>query len=310
LVQSGDFSSNSSEMNDLHDQVCVITGATSGVGRVLALALARRGGRLFLLGRNRSRANRLLQTIRNEVGTGRAEFLPCELSDLTQVRRTAATIRAATPCVHLLVNNAHVRCPSFQSNPDGVEMTFAVNHLAYFALTALLLESLLAAPEARILNVAGDAYLWGCSAWERCTEPAAFERGQALATSKLANVVFTIELARRLRGTSVSVNAAHPGIMATRAGTNGRLWMLLKYYLYYGFKGELISPRRAALPLVDLCTAPQWRGVSGCYFSGGRPQEVTAEARDPEVASRLWRLSLQWTRLGPDLGPAWKYFGS
>jgi len=203
-------------MTHLHGKTCVITGATSGIGRALALSLAEHGAHLFLIGRNAHRAQGLLREIKKKAGGGRAVFLPCELTDIRQIRETAATIRAATPCVHLLVNNAHVRFDSIQSSADGVERTFAVNHLAYFALTAFLMEPLLAAPEARILNVAGDAYLWGSADWGKCANPLTAEPKLALASSKLANVVFTMELARRLQKTAVSVNAAHPGIVATR----------------------------------------------------------------------------------------------
>jgi NAD(P)-dependent dehydrogenase (short-subunit alcohol dehydrogenase family) len=298
-------------MDNLRDKVCVITGATSGIGRALALALARQGMRLFLIGRDQGRGRRLLRTIQSESTSARAEFLPCELTDLAQVRATAATIRAAAPeGIHLLVNNAHVRLDTLQTTASGIELTFAVNHLAHFALTAHLLESLLKVPEARILNVAGDAYLWGNPNWAECLHPTSSAPHKALATSKLANVIFTVELARRLQGTSVTVNAAHPGIVATRAGTNGQFWRLLKYYLYYGLRRELISARRAAEPLADLCTSARWRGDTGGYFSGGQPQELSPAARNPAIAAHLWDISLQLTQLGPELGPAWQYFDS
>jgi len=295
-------------MNELRDKVCVITGATSGVGWALALALAKQGGRLFLIGRNQTRAARLLKAIRKIDHDSQPVFLPCDLADQQQIRATAAAIRAATPCVHLLINNAHVRLGKVQANTDGTELTFAVNHLAYFTLTALLLEPLLAAPEARIINVSGDAYLWGSSDWERSINPATVEQRRALATSKLANVIFTIELARRLRGTAVTVNSMHPGIVATRAGTNGQLWRMLKYYIYYGSKGEMISAGRAAIPLTELCILPKWSRTTGCYFSNGQPQEVPAVARNAEATSRLWDISLRLTGLDSELGQAWQYF--
>lgn len=288
-----------------------MTGATSGIGRALARVLAEREVKLFLIGRDQNRAARLLRAIRKTTQSDTAVFLPCELTDLDQIKAAAAAIKAATPGgITLLVNNAHVRLDALRTASSGVELTFAVNHLAYFALTGHLLESLLIAPEARILNVAGDACMWGDPLWENSVRPVSFVRGKALATSKLANVVFTLELARRLQGTSVTVNTAHPGIVATRAGTGGHPLRLFKYYLYYLLRGKMISARTAALPLADLCLSETYRGVTGSYFSNGQPSEASLVARKPEVAASLWKLSLELTRLDSTLGPAWRYYSS
>lgn len=298
-------------MSKASNKTCVITGATSGIGRAMALLMSERGIKIFFIGRDRARAARMLRAIRKSTQNDTAVFLPCELSDLDQIESTAAAIKTAAPAgIDLLVNNAHVRPAVLQTNKRNIELTFAVNHLSHFALTGFLLESLLAAPAARILNVAGDAYKLGDPQWKNAVRPTTFARGEALATSKLANVVFALELARRLKNTTVTVNAAHPGIVATRAGTNGHPLRLLKYYCYYLMRGELISARTAAMPLVDICLSEKYLGVSGAYFNAGQITEVSTAARNPEVAASLWRLSIDLAQMGEGLGFAWQYYGN
>ena len=295
-------------MNNMRGKVCVITGATSGIGRAAALELGRAGADVFLIGRNLARAKDVLKRIRANPDFRRTEFLKCDMSNQRQIREIAESIRGASKCVDVLINNAGARFESFQRSADGIEMTFATNHLSHFLLTALLLESLLKAPEARIVNLAAARH-WGArSDFELCLNPETFIRKAALSTSKLANVVFTFELAARLRGIGISVNAVHPGSVATRAGSNGRLVPWMRHIVSHALRGGLISSRKGADTLIFLAVSPEVCGVSGKYFYRRKPLETSPESQREEVARRLWELSVRMTQLDDKIGVGWRFF--
>lgn len=295
-------------MINMQGKVCVITGATSGIGRAAALELGRAGADVFLIGRNIARAESALKRIRANPQAGRAEFMKCDMSDQRQIREAAEAIRAASKCVDVLINNVGARFETFQRSADGIEMTFAINHLSHFLFTAFLIESLVKAPAARIINVAGARH-WGASSdFESCLNPTSFDRRAALSTAKLANVVFTFELASRLKGTAISVNAVHPGAVATRAGSNGRLVPWMKHIVSHMLKGGLISSRKGADTIIFLASSPEVRGISGKYFYLRKPQETSKESQKEEVARKLWDLSVRMTHVDDKVGVGWKFF--
>jgi NAD(P)-dependent dehydrogenase (short-subunit alcohol dehydrogenase family) len=267
----------------------VITGATSGIGRATALGLAKLRSRLILVGRDAGRAEETLAAIRAATGRSDVEVVRGDFARLAEVRRVADELLARTEKIDVLVNNAGVTMLKRTLTPDGYETTFAVNHLAYYLLTGLLLPRLrAAAPGARIVNVASDAHRWGPLDLDDLQNERAYKPMKVYAQSKTANILFTRELARRLEGTGVSANAVHPGAIATRLGRDGSaLSEVLSRFLGLFMK----SPEQGAQTSIHLASAPELEGVSGRYFANRREKEPLPHARDAATAKRLWEIS-------------------
>ncbi len=274
---------------DLRGKTAVITGASSGLGRATAQALAGMGAELVLICRDRARAEQTVAEIRAATGNARVDYLLADLSVQADVRRVAAEFLDSGRPLHILLNNAGALFPQRTLSADGIEMTFALNHLAYFLLTDLLLERLKASGSARIVNVASRAH-------EGARDGLAFDDLQgarhysafgAYGRSKLANILFTRELARRLRGTGVSANALHPGFVATRfAHANGVFKVLMT--LLRPFQRSIEQGSRTP---IYLCSSPEVEGVTGEYFADCRRATPSAAARDDAAARRLWEIS-------------------
>lgn len=292
----------------MEGRTCVITGATSGIGRSVAIALAGQGASLILVGRNAKRGNALASRLGRGRKAGLAEFHRCDLTLRGEVENLAQLIRKRFATIDVLVNNAGARFDSYATNPDGVERTFAGNHLGHFLLTSLLLEPLLQSRESRVIVVGSGAHsVTPPPGWILSEEN--YDRKLAYGSSKLANIVFSYELSRRLDGTTVTVNAVDPGGVATRLGLNNGFAAWLKHIAYYLSKRQLLSAGRAAASLVELCVAPEFKGKTGGYYSAGRLIRSSALSYDTELGHELWALSVQ--RAGLDsarLGALWKYF--
>ncbi len=274
---------------DLADRVCLVTGATSGVGREAAVMLAARGATLFLTGRNRAAGEALaaeLNAARPDAGV----FVAADLSTLAEVRRLAAEVRARHAKLHVLLNNAGLVLPRRELTPDGFEKTFAVNHLAPFLLTQELLPLLKAGTPARIVNVSSEAHrALGVIDWDNLQGEKSYRGFRAYCLSKLANVLFTQELDRRLAGTGVTANAVHPGVVVTGIwrGVGGSLLGLLAMLA----KPFMTSVAQGAAPLVKLAADPTLEGVSGRYFNREKEVKSSPLSHDREAAARLWDMS-------------------
>lgn len=270
-------------------KTCVITGATSGIGLATAAALAERGLRLVLLARSPARAEAALEAIRRRAPAARPEVVPVELASLRSIAEAAAQVRARCPRIDVLLNNAGVFLLRRETSADGYEKTFAVNHLAYFALTNLLLDRLLATPGARIVSVASEAHRFGGALDFDDLQSTRRYRGLAVyGRSKLCNVLWTRELARRLAGTGVTANCCHPGGVATRLGQTDAAWTRLASRVIGAF---LLTPEQGARTSVYLATAPGLGSVSGRYFAKEREIRPSRAARDDAAARRLWEAS-------------------
>src|SRR5262245_7696887 len=278
----------------MEGRVVVITGATSGIGRATALALAERGAALALVCRDPSRGQELLRAIRDATGNERVRLFQADLAVQAEIRRVAAELLSTYPTIHVLVNNAGVVNRRYSTTPDGIETVFAVNHLAYLLLTMLLLGRLEASAPARIVIVASDAHRWGHIDFGDLGHRRSYRAMRVYGASKLANLLFTYELARRLEGTGVTVNAVHPGAVRTRLGqNNGRVATLITKLLAPFFQ----SPEQGAATSVHVATAPELAGVSGRYFARSRETRSSKASHDPAVARRLWRVSARMTGL-------------
>jgi retinol dehydrogenase 12 len=272
----------------VRDRVCVVTGATSGIGEEIAVGLARQGARLALVGRSRERGEASLARARRDGGAAEAELFLADLSSKASVRDLAARLGERYPAIRVLVNNAGVVNLRRVVTEDGLETTFAVNHLAYFQLTLLLLDRLRSAAPARVVNVASDAHKFGALDFSDLQNERRYRSMKVYGQSKSANILFTRELARRLAGSGVTVNCLHPGAVATRLGQqNGAFARLLTRALSPFFR----SPARGAETAIWLATDPGLGDTSGGYFFDRKPLTPASHASDPAAAARLFEES-------------------
>lgn len=283
----------------LADRYCLVTGATSGMGAVTALELARLGATVVVSGRNAESCASRAEAIRRETGA-RVETAVADLASLAQVRRMASEVASRFPRLDVLVNNAGTRLAERAVTEDGLERTFAVNYLSHFLLTNLLLERLRSSPAARVVNVASDAHALGKIDFDNLQGERRYELMDAYARSKLAVVMFTYELARRLAGERVTANAVHPGIVATNLGDeNGFLQGWLRVRVRNLLKRSLLSPEEGARNIVRLASGPELAGVTGRYFDGAHETRSTSASYDEAVARRLWETSEALCALEP-----------
>jgi NAD(P)-dependent dehydrogenase (short-subunit alcohol dehydrogenase family) len=272
----------------LEGKVCVITGATSGIGRVAAMRLAQMGARLVLVARDPARTEATLARLRAIAPTAAHRVHHADLSRIAEMKRVAAEIAAAEPRIDLLVNNAGALFGARRLTKDGLERSFAVNHMAYFVLTHGLGERLLAAAPARVVNTTSTMHRVAWLDFDDLQYARLYNGVLAYARSKLCNVLFTRELARRWAGTGVTVNCFHPGFTRTRFGNQaGFFWAPL---MFIG-KAFAIPPAWGAKTLIHLATAPEAADVTGGYFVRCRLTQPGRAAQDEDMARRLWDAS-------------------
>jgi len=274
-------------------KVCVITGATSGIGWAAALKLARLGFSLILIGRDERRGAQIFSLVQKRCPGRPHWFFPADLSDLDQVRAVAGSILKSCPVIDVLINNAGARFDQYFESNQAIELTFATNHLSHFFLTSQLLEPLLAASSGRILNVSSSAHAGATKPVSGLMTRQNYDRRQAYARSKMANLLFTYELARRLAGTSISVNAMHPGAVASGFARNNGIVSWLKHVISHGLRRELISPRQGADTVVYLVASNEVEGTSGSYYFRRKPIDSSPLSRDVALAGDLWNVSLK-----------------
>jgi NAD(P)-dependent dehydrogenase (short-subunit alcohol dehydrogenase family) len=269
-------------------KVVVITGATSGIGEVAAQKLAAMGARIVMIARNPDRAAVTLSRLRQIAPGVEHRVHYADLSRAGDVKRVAAEIESAEPRIDVLINNAGAAFDQRQVNDDGIELTFATNHLSYFVLTEGLRESLLAAESARIVNTSSEAHRGARLDFDDLQFQKRYGGFAAYGRSKLCNILFTRELARRLEKTRVTANCLHPGFVATRIGDNNRG---LVSYLFKFAKTFALSPERGAETIVYLATSNDVANISGQYFYKCRPLAPSKNAQDDMAARRLWEES-------------------
>ncbi len=275
-----------------------MTGATSGIGRAAATALAARGAEVLLLARNRAKGERAREEIARATGNRRLDLVLADLSSLDQVRRAAEAVLASGRPLHVLLNNAGVITLRRETTVDGYERIFAVNHLAHFLLTNLLLARLRESAPARVVTVASAAHGFsgGGLDWDDLqSERGRFRPMRVYGRSKLANILFTRELARRLEGTGVVCHCFHPGFVGSSFGANNG-W--LAGWLMALARPFARSPERGADTAVFLCSSPEAAIGTGRYWIDRREREPKAVARDEAAARRLWEVSERLVGLG------------
>jgi NAD(P)-dependent dehydrogenase (short-subunit alcohol dehydrogenase family) len=278
----------------MNDKVCVITGATSGIGKAAATALARQGAQVVVVGRDPGRAEATAAEI-GAVSTAPPKVEIADLASMEQVRALAGRL-ASLERIDVLINNAGLVLGEHRVTKDGFEHVFAVNHLAPFLLTNLLLPKLTGSAPARVITVTSDAH----SAAKLDLDDPSLEHGwdswRSYANSKLANILFTRELAHRLDGTGVTANCAHPGVVRTGFGRESKPLMRFGMTLARPF---FLSPERGADTIVYLASSPDVAGETGGYYVKRQRREPSAAARDDAAARKLWDISEKMTGLTP-----------
>lgn len=280
--------------NDLMGAVCMVTGANSGIGKATAMHLARRGAAVVMVCRSAERGEAARADIRTETGSDAVDLLIADLSAQADIWDLVATFRAQYDRLDVLINNAGLYLADRQLSADGIEMTFAVNHLAPFLLTNLLLDDLKASAPARIVNVNSESHRGARLRFGNLEMEDDYQWIKAYGKSKLANLLFTFELARRLEGTGVTVNALHPGVVGTRIWNHNSNVISLLMRLVKPF---LMSPSTSAQHVVRLAADPGLSGVSGQYFDKDEECHASDEAYDRDAAQRLWQVSAAMTGL-------------
>ena len=270
----------------MHGKVVVITGATSGIGQVAAERLAAMGARLVLVARDRARGAAALSRLL-ERGPGLAHQVHyADLSSVADTKRVAAEIAAAEPRIDVLINNAGALFNTRRVTADGLELTFATNHVAYAVLTHGLRACLAAGAPSRVINTASDAHRGATLAFEDLQAAQGYSGYKVYGRSKLCNILYTRELARRWTGTGVTANSLHPGFVATRFGDQSG--GLFSYVVRVAKLVAAISPEKGAETLVYLASSPEVATITGGYFYKCKLARPTREAQDDTAARRLW----------------------
>jgi NAD(P)-dependent dehydrogenase (short-subunit alcohol dehydrogenase family) len=266
----------------------LVTGATSGIGRATALGLAELGARVAITGRDPGRAEDAAEEIRT-AGGGEVDVFVADLSAQSEVRRLASEVLRSLPRIDVLVNNVGGYWNTRHVTADGLERTFALNHLAPFLLTNLLLDRLQHSGPARVVTVSSKAAAMGRIDFDDLQGATSYSGARAYNQSKLANILFTIELARRLAGSAVTANALHPGVVNTSFGAEdpGRAQRLLVPLV----RPFLKTPAKGAATSIRVACAPDLQGVTGRFFVNGKPGKAPGRSEDPATAARLWRVS-------------------
>jgi NAD(P)-dependent dehydrogenase (short-subunit alcohol dehydrogenase family) len=270
----------------MHGKVVVITGATSGIGRVAAERLAGMGARIVLVARDKARGAAALASLRGRAPGITHSIHYADLSRLVEMKRVAAEIALAESRVDVLINNAGALFHRRHTTEDGLERTFALNHVAYFVVTHGLRGRLLAAAPARVINTASNAHLGARLDFGDLQSANGYRGFKVYGRSKLCNILYTRELAGRLAGTGVTANCLHPGFVATRFGDESGGWVAWGVRLAKTFA---ISPERGAESIVYLASSPEVVNVSGGYFYRRRLVTPSREAQDAAAARHLWR---------------------
>jgi retinol dehydrogenase 14 len=278
----------------MSEKVCLITGATSGIGKATAMGLASMGASIVMVGRDRGRGEAVMAEIKEKSGNASVDLMLADVSSQEQIRQLADEFKGAYPRLDVLINNAGVFRSKRTTTEDGIETTFAVNHLAYFLLTNLLLDVLEASAPSRIVNVASGDHSNGTIDFDDLQGEKGYKGAKAYSQSKLANVLFTYELARRLEGTGVTANCLHPGVVRTNfgSGVSGVFGFMVR-----ALRPLMISPEKGAETSIYLASSPEVEGLSGRYFvkkDEARSSDVTYDER---LARRLWEVSAELTNL-------------
>jgi retinol dehydrogenase-14 len=279
-------------MGELSEKTIVITGGTNGIGEAASLELAKKGAEVIIVGRNPKKTKTVVGQISEQTGNSAVHGLVADLSSMAAVCRLSQEILLNYPAVNILVNNVGGIFATRNLTIDGYEYTFALNHLSYFLLTNLLLDRLKANAPARIINVSSRSHEGANINFDDLQSEHQYNFGgyKAYGQSKLANLLFTYELARRLAGTGVTVNAVHPGTVASGFGENNNGVMKFSMKIYHQFS---LTPEQGADTVVYLASSPDVEGITGKYWTLRKAVPSSPQSYDQDAQKRLWTVSAQ-----------------
>ena len=279
---------------DLTGRVCLITGANSGIGKAAALGLAKLDATVVMVSRDKDKGEAALLEIRTLSGNKNVDSMVADLSSQDSVRELAHDFKARYKKLHVLINNAGTFLPKRVATADGLEATFATNHLGHFLLTNLLLDVLKASAPSRIINITSSAHRGTEINFEDLQGEKKYSGYHAYSQSKLANVMFTYQLAKQLEGTRVTVNCLHPGVVRTGFGKDQTGLMSIAVRVFSPF---MMSPEKAAKAVLYMATSARLEQVNGKHFAKGKEERSSNESYDAASAERLWKVSAELTRL-------------
>lgn len=275
----------------MREKNCLITGATSGIGKAVALGLAEKGANVIFIGRNPDKCKAVAELIKKKTHNENVSYYVADISLIREVKKVADKIKIDFKRIDVLVNNAGARFISHQLTDEGIEITLATNHLGHFVLTNELLPLLRISDDARVINVSSGVHYGGKGVIENITEPSQYDGRLQYSNSKLANVLFTYELAERLKETTVKVFAVDPGGVATNFSRNNGLKFWLKHLIYYLLKRELITPRQASQTIIHLATSDEFKNQTAKFFFDMKEKESSQLSYDKSLQKSLWALS-------------------
>lgn len=278
-------------------KTCVVTGANAGIGKETAVGLARSGAHVVMVCRSSERGERALAEVKAASGSDAVELMLCDMSAFASMRELSEQLHAQHRAVHVLVNNAGAMFARREQTVDGIEQTFQVNHLGYFVVTHLLLDLLQASAPARIVTVASHAHRRAKFEFDNLQGERKYSDLSAYSRSKLYNIAFTYELARRLAGTGVTANCLHPGVVASNFGLSASPAFRLLVKVGRPF---LMSSERGARTSIYVAASSEVEGVSGKYFDKCKQVRSSRVSYDVEAQRRLWKVSAELTGLGRD----------
>jgi len=273
------------------DKICVISGATSGIGEAVAYQLAERGWNLVVIGRSTEKGDILLRGLKAKHPDNSYDYFVADLSVQQEVKAAAGEIKQKYPVIDVLINNAGGVFSKFELTAEGVEKTLANNHLNYFILTGILLDNIRAADDGRIINVSSDSHYRVGINFDSFTSKKGFNIMKAYGQSKLANVMFAYSLARKLNGSSITVSVLHPGVINTPIGTKTGSTLIKYIWLFFAWLRKTGSPDDSARTYVYLADDPSATKHHGEYFQFGKVNASSDLSYDEEIQEKLWRWS-------------------
>lgn len=286
----------------MNQKTALVTGANVGMGRATALALAKKGIFVVMLCRNRQRGEKALAEIKKESGSNDVALLLCDLADMQSIREACQGFWQRYPQLDILINNAGVLCFKRQETKDGLELHFGVGHIGHFLLTLSLLECM--HPGSRIVMVSSVAHKAGRIDFDDIGMRRGYSVFRAYSRAKLCNMLFTKELARRLNGTGITINAVHPGAVITNIGASRTADKeeISKIRLFFGklLRWFVKTPEKGAATAIYVATSPACEGISGAYFANCKVAKASKKSEDKKLAGKLWALSEEITGIsGP-----------
>lgn len=279
----------------MKDKICLVTGANSGIGKVTARELAKMGATVVMVCRSKVKGEKAAEEIINSTGNKSVHLIVGDMSSQREILTVAKKFEHKFGSIHVLVNNAGGLLPKRELSADGIEKTFATNHMGYFLLTNLLLSNLARSAPARVVNVASSVHHYAKLDFANLQGERKYRQFQAYALSKLANVLFTYELARRMEGTRVTVNCMEPGAVYTNFYNNSGFGLKL-FSSMFGW--TMRSSEKGAETVIYLATSPEVEGVTGKYFKDKKPIPSSDLSTDPALSARLWEVSDRLVKLG------------